>query len=223
MEQSKYRSYQAPHPFDEQFGVETGGLIYELPSGHQHDMYNNGYFAVAPSVFHTIMGLLQERLHVDFRDFSFVDVGSGKGRALLLASGYPFRKVVGVEISPELDRVARENIARYTAPGPQAPITSFQGDAADFQWPPGPLLVYMWNSFTQPVMEQTFRNLEGSLAEVPRRLYIVYIHPELESQLSGLPWLARLWQEEVSMSDEDYAAWAFPNRNEMYAVYSALL
>jgi SAM-dependent methyltransferase len=152
MEQSKYRSYQAVHPFDEQYGVETGGLLYELPSGHPHDPYNNGYFAVAPSVFHAVLGMLKERLHVDFKQFSFVDIGSGKGRALLLASGYPFREIIGVELSEELNRIARANIAHY--PRTQVPITSVHGDAASFEWPAGPLLVYVWNSFTQPVMEQ---------------------------------------------------------------------
>jgi SAM-dependent methyltransferase len=223
MEQSKYRSYQAQHPFDAEHGVETGGLMYELHSGHQHDMYNNGYFAVAPSVFHAVMQTLHERLHVDFSRFSFVDLGSGKGRALLLAASYPFREIIGVEISPELDSVARANIARFAASHSQHHIVSIQGDAADFRWPTTPLLVYIWNSFTEPVMEQVFRNLESSLTEVPRQLYVVYIHPELESLLSGLPWLARLWQEEVPMSEQDYAAWAFPNRSEMYALYCALL
>ena len=114
MEQGQYRSYRAVHPFDERFGVETSGLIYELPSGHHHDLYNNGYFAVAPSVFHAVMQAMEERLHLDYRRFTFVDVGSGKGRALLLASDYPFREIIGVELSPELERVARTNIARYT-------------------------------------------------------------------------------------------------------------
>ena len=114
MEQGEYRSYRAVHPFDERFGVDTSGLVYELPSGHQHDLYNNGYFAVAPSVFHSVMQALRDRLALDYRRFSFVDVGSGKGRALLLASDYPFREIIGVELSPELDRVARANIARYT-------------------------------------------------------------------------------------------------------------
>ena len=113
MEQGQYRSYRAVHPFDERFGVETSGLIYQLPSGHHHDVHNNGYFAVAPSVFHAVMGSLKERLHLDYRRFTFVDVGSGKGRALLLASDYPFREIIGVELSPDLDRVARSNIARY--------------------------------------------------------------------------------------------------------------
>ena len=168
MEQGQYRSFRAVHPFDEHFGVETSGLIYELPSGHQHDLYNNGYFAVAPSVFHAIMRAMLERLHLDFQRFSFVDLGSGKGRALLLASDYPFREIIGVELSPELDRIARANIARYARakgrPLPQPPVISMQGDATEFSWPAGPLIVYMWNAFTRPVMERVFRNLR-SLAQ----------------------------------------------------------
>jgi hypothetical protein len=85
-----------------------------------------------------------------------------------------------------------------------------------------PLIIYIWNSFTGPVMEQVFRNLEASLAQLPRELYLVYIHPELESMLDGLPWLNRLWREDFAMSEEDHAAWAFPNRDEMCAVYRAL-
>jgi SAM-dependent methyltransferase len=222
MEQGQYRSYRAVHPFDERFGVETSGLIYDLRSGHQHDVYNNGYFAVAPSVFHAVMDAMAERLHLDWRRFCFVDVGSGKGRALLLASDYPFREIIGVELSPELDRVARANIARYAAATHRPPAVCMQGDATEFLWPPGPLVVYMWNAFTGPVMEQVFDNLKTSLAQQPRELYLVYIHPELESMLAELPWLVPLWREELAMSEEDYAAWPFPTRAEVCAIYRAV-
>ena len=56
----------------------------------------------------------------------------------------------------------------------------------------------------------------------PRELYLVYMHPELESMLAVLPWLTMLWRDEITMSDEDYAAWAFPTRAEMCAVYQAV-
>jgi SAM-dependent methyltransferase len=223
MEQGQYRSYRAVHPFDERFGVETSGLIYDLSSGHQHDACNNGYFAVAPSVFHAIMGVMAEQLHLDWRRFCFVDVGSGKGRALLLASDYPFRETIGVELSPELNRVARANIARYAAATHRPPAVSMQGDATEFLWPPGPLVVYMWNAFTRPVMEQVVHNLKTSLAQQPRELYLVYIHPELESMLAELPWLIPLWRDELAMSEEDYAAWPFPTRAEVCAIYRAVV
>jgi SAM-dependent methyltransferase len=221
MEQGQYRSYRAVHPFDEQFGVDTSGLLYDLRSGHRHDVYNNGYFAVAPSVFHGVLGAMVGRLSVDFRRFTFVDLGSGKGRALMLASDYPFREVVGVELSPALDRVARANLARYAAAMGCPAATSLLGDASEFSWPPGPLLIYMWNAFTRPVMEQVFHNLEASLANDPREVYLIYMHPELESSLMSLPWLVRLWREEFPMSDRDYDAWAFPTRAELCALYHA--
>jgi hypothetical protein len=151
-----------------------------------------------------------------------VDVGSGKGRALLLACDYPFCEILGIELSPELDRVARTNIARYHGVHPRPLVTSVQGDAAEFPWPPGPLIVYMWNAFTGPVMERVFENLEASLAQLPRELYLIYIHPELEVMLEAFPWLKLLWRQEIEMSDEDYTAWPFPNRAEMCAIYRAL-
>ena len=223
MEQGQYRSYRAVHPFDERFGVDTSGLIYDLRSGHQHDLYNNGYFAVAPSVFHGILRAMQERLNLDFQSFRFVDLGSGKGRALMLASEYPFVEVVGVELSPELERVARTNLARYASPTRRrAPVTSVLGDATEYRWPSGPLIVYMWNSFTQPVLELVFENLAASLAGEPRELYLIYIHPELEMMLAELPWLLQLWREDFAMNDEDFTAWAFPEREEVCSVYQAI-
>jgi SAM-dependent methyltransferase len=219
--QGHYRSYLARHPFDERFGVDTSGLIYDISTGHHHDEHNNGYFAVAPSVFHAVMLAMQERLHLDFTRFSFVDVGSGKGRALLLASEYPFVEVIGIELSAALERVARANIAVYPASRHRTRVTSVHGDAAEFRWPAGPLIVYMWNAFTSPVLELVMRNLEASLEKTPRELYLVYIHPELEMVLSELPWLTRLWREEFPMNDEDFKAWAFPEREELCSVYQA--
>ena len=55
-----------------------------------------------------------------FRDVHILDLGSGKGRALLLASMYPFAHIVGVEVQPELDDIARQNIERFTNPASNA-------------------------------------------------------------------------------------------------------
>jgi SAM-dependent methyltransferase len=227
MELGQYRSYRAVHPFDEHYGVETSGLIYDLPSGSPNDIHNNGYFAVAPSVFHGVLRAMQERFALDFQDFTFVDIGSGKGRALLLASDYPFRQIIGVELSPELDRIARANIARYTHSSggclAGSSITCLHGDATEFAWPAGPLIVYMWNAFTRPVLEKLFENLQHSLLHQPRELYLIYMHPELESTLVALPWLERVWREEFLMTEEDYEAWAFPTRAELCALYRAAI
>jgi SAM-dependent methyltransferase len=213
----EYRSYLAVHPFDRRFGVDTSGLFYDLPTGHGHDRCNNGYFAVAPSVFHQTM----ERLSLDLPRFTFVDLGSGKGRALLLALDHGFREVIGVEISPRLERIARENIARYRPPREAPPVRSILADAADFDWPPSPLVIYTWNAFTEPVMRRVLENLRASLASRPREAYLVYIHPELDAALEGELWLKKVWEGGVAMNDEDFSAWAFPDRTEICAIYRA--
>jgi hypothetical protein len=47
--------------------------------------------------------------------YTFVDMGSGKGRMLLLAAEYPFRQIQGVEFAVELHDQATANIHRYTS------------------------------------------------------------------------------------------------------------
>ena len=50
---------------------------------------------------------------MDKEQLVFVDLGSGKGRTLLLASEYPFRRIVGVELSPKLHRIAKTNVEKF--------------------------------------------------------------------------------------------------------------
>lgn len=216
LEKSAYRSYLAVHPFDLRNGVETSGLIYDLPTGSEHDSSNNGYFAVAPSIFRQIV----ERLELNYPRFRFVDLGSGKGRAILLASEYPFREVIGVELSPHLVRIARQNISNYGQRDVQ--IQAVQADAAEFPWPSGPLVLYMWNAFAAPVMEKVLRNLERACDEQPRPIYLIYVHPELQEMVDNCSFLDRLWCDEFTMDEEDYSAWAFPERTEICAVYRTL-
>jgi SAM-dependent methyltransferase len=216
------KEYAAVHPFDEQFGVETSSLISaeDLASGKTEDLYNAGYFGVAPSVFRQIL----MRLDLDFNKYTFVDLGSGKGRALLVASEYPFQAIIGVELSPELQAIAVANIARYRVPGQQCQnLRSIEGDATEFKFPDGSLVVYLWNPFEAPVFTRVLANLEATLARQPRETYIVYIQPDLEALLEASRSWRKLWRDEFQLSNEDYAAHAFPTRAETCSVYRSVL
>ena len=82
------KEYTPVHPFDQQFGVETSGLLFaeELSSKDPHrDLYNSGYFGVAPSAFRQAL----DRLRLEFANYTFVDLGSGKGRAMLIRLRIP--------------------------------------------------------------------------------------------------------------------------------------
>src|SRR5580698_8299467 len=82
------------HPFDVEFGVRTSGLIAgrHLKSGHRHDRHATAYFGVAPSVFRSLVRRWRRtRAAARLEDFTFVDVGAGMGRAVLLAAELPFK------------------------------------------------------------------------------------------------------------------------------------
>ncbi len=90
--------------------------------------------------------------------YTFVDVGAGMGRAMLLASAYPFRAVVGVELHPTLARIGRRNLASWRAAGRAlAPMRMHCRDAADFPLPPGPCVAFLFNPFGAPVLRRLLR------------------------------------------------------------------
>ena len=101
--------------FDRDYDVdpdgEIDGWIYvsdlDIPSTNW--IYDRNYAPVDPVRFHAVLSGIDIR----FEDFVFIDFGSGKGRTLLLASKYRFRRIVGVEFSPELHLVAQHNIRKY--------------------------------------------------------------------------------------------------------------
>ncbi len=120
-----------------------------------------------------------------FRDSTFIDIGSGKGRALLLAADYPFRRIVGVELLPELDRIAKENIANYKSECQKCfAIEAINGDASQFQFPDGPMMVYLFNPLPEAGLRKTIANLVRSLRDCPRTIYILYHNPLLERVLA---------------------------------------
>jgi SAM-dependent methyltransferase len=216
------KQYRQVHPFDEQFGLDTSGLVHpeDLSSGTRQDLYNNGYFGVAPSAFRKILA----KLELQFEKYAFVDLGSGKWRALLLASEYPFREVIGVELSPELHSIAVANIRRFQSPSQVCGnVRSIEGDAAGFAFPPGPLVVYLWNPFEAIVLARVLANLKTSLSQEPREIYLLYIQPDFDDLLKSSGCLHKLWHEEFEMSEEDYAAHAFPPRVEICSAYRSVV
>ncbi|MFY9560099.1 MAG: hypothetical protein WAQ52_07685 [Terriglobales bacterium] len=149
-------------------------------------------------VFHspyqpTDAALFQEMmasLPIDFREFTFVDLGSGKGRTLLMASEYPFRKIVGVEILPELHRAAADNIRAYKSVTQRcSQIESICADAREFQLPDEPLVLYLFNPLPGAGLDRVLGSLEQSLHQKPRAVCVLYHNPLLEEKLRGRSWL----------------------------------
>ncbi len=112
---------------------------------------------------------------IEFSNYIFIDYGCGKGRALLVASEFPFRKIIGLEFVPQLADIARQNIKRYrTSDRLCRDIEVVTGDAEDYLLPPEPAFLYFYSPFSTEVMETVFRNIESSLEQSPRDLVVLF-------------------------------------------------
>jgi hypothetical protein len=198
------------HPFDLEFGVRTSGLVAgrHLTSGHRHDRYNTAYYGVAPSV---LQGLIRRwrrsRPAAPMEAFTFVDVGAGMGRAVLLAAELPFKAAVGVELHPALERIARKNMRLWRAAGrAQVPMRMVCGDAVEFEWPEGHCVAFLFNPFEETVMRRLLKVWRKSFKGRANELDILYVNNEQERVLEGQAGFERLFLGEVRRSRADAIA-----------------
>jgi SAM-dependent methyltransferase len=178
---------QSTHPYDRRHGVDTSGLIYNdaLATGHPHDLYSEGYYATAPSLFHASLAHWKESLHgLSLADYTFVDLGCGKGRVLMMASEYPFREIVGVELSAKLAKVARKNLVRWMRTPRACPAVSVVvGDVLEFRIPEGPAVLFLFNSFEAEMMRGLLECLVAASRARAEPIDMLYIHPEHDKQV----------------------------------------
>jgi len=127
---------------------------------------------------------MMEALAIEYARFTFIDLGSGKGRTLLMASEFPFRRVIGVELLPSLHHVALENAEKFAGQGvSRAPMEPLCGDARVYEFPAEPLVVYLFNPLPEAALGRVLENLKKSLTAVPREAWIVYHNPILDRVL----------------------------------------
>jgi hypothetical protein len=149
-------------------------------------IFHSPYQPTEAALFHEMLSALGEQAGCDFRGFVFIDLGSGKGRTLLMASDYPFRHIVGVELFPGLHRVAEENLRKYKCESQKCfALQSVCADASEFCFPDEPIVLYLFNPFPEAGLRRVVANLEQSLRGHPRRVFVLYHNPLLEHVLNG--------------------------------------
>ena len=160
--------------FDHKFGLDT---VARVPlSALRIDSGNRAFgrvYAGSP-IAQVRRGLRQ--LDVRSEEFTFIDLGSGKGRVLLLASELGFRRIVGVEFAPELHAIAQRNIGRYP-PCAGRDVRSLCVDAGNFPIPAESCVVYLYRPFGLPVVELVARNIAAAVAAGAARIVVVYLWP----------------------------------------------
>jgi SAM-dependent methyltransferase len=202
------------HPFDQLHGTDTSGLlpgtvIARGTAARPEDL--TAYYGIAPSILCSLLDLWLQRLHpqASIERTVFLDIGAGKGRAMLVASQYPFLRVEGVELNPQLVSIATGNISlaqQRAASLILAPLHLHHANATEHPLPAAPLLAHLFHPFEERLLRQFLRHVESDLARRPRPFDLLYINAEHDSLLDRHPAFHRLWFGRVPMSAEDHVA-----------------
>lgn len=112
-----------------------------------------------------------------------LDLGSGKGRALLMAARYPFARIIGVEHSEQLAEVARRNVAALPTGLRPERIEVVTGDVLAYQVPDDVTVVYLYNPFRGQTFAAMMRRLIASVDRAPRTVRIIYLNAQEHDQL----------------------------------------
>lgn len=166
---------KASGSFDARFNVDTSGKLgtIEALAGIESPNWNSGvpYQTTSEDVFEGLM----ETCSVRHEEFVFVDLGSGKGKALMLAAGYPFQKIIGVEYCRPLHETALRNMAMYRNPAMKCKdIHCLCEDATKFEIPPQPCVFHMFNPFGPTIVDAVAQNMLQSRARHSRPMYVLY-------------------------------------------------
>ena len=161
--------------FEREHGVDIGGFIelrdLDIASPNKHSGVRYG--ATTQETFRQLI----DTLPILYHEFTFVDFGSGKGAVLLYASEYPFKEVVGVEFSPELNEIAERNLACYRSTSRKCHrVTALCIDAAAYDLPPGSLVLYFNVPFGAAVWKVVLKNLDKAIQESPYNGYLVFLN-----------------------------------------------
>lgn len=143
----------------------------------------NSYAPSEPAVLDAVFRNLQ----LNFPDYCFVDFGCGKGRVLAEAARYPFKSVIGLDFAKELCDASRANLERVRASIRCTDVQVIHLDATEFDLPPDPCILYIYNSFRGPVLTAVLDRIQQSVAQFPRHVRIAYVNPMLAELFSQVP------------------------------------
>jgi SAM-dependent methyltransferase len=203
------------HHFDLQHGVDTSGLLHslKLSSGQANDAHITAYYGCAPSSLRAAVTQWQQSLagtSYSMAEYAFIDIGSGKGRAVMVASDFSFHRILGVELNPKLTTIARENLAKWNAsPHPCTDLAVLHADALSVPIPDSPVLLYVFHPFDEHVMRLLLGRLFALSQTRTAPLDIVCIAPYPSELFDVVPGIILVWDGDIPLEPEDAAADAF--------------
>lgn len=167
--------------FDQQYGVETSNLVWLTNPFSKNFGQGCRYEAANPLDVQWAI----EKSGIDTSQFTFVDVGCGKGRPLIVASTYAFPKLIGVEYSSKLCKQAGANLKKCNVSSNRFRIAC--QDATTFTFPDGDLFAFFYNPFAPPIIRKVLDNLKSHKG----RLFVSFTG-QFRHELENHSWLKKV-------------------------------
>ncbi|QEE27303.1 class I SAM-dependent methyltransferase [Terriglobus albidus] len=174
--------------FDWRHGTDTSAdRADQARKGWETDTTNHTYVPIRPKCARRVLQALPV---TNPQEYTFIDVGCGKGRMLLMAlEAYSFRTAIGIELRKELSDLAKLNLhnddrARLCS------ATCMNVNAMDFQFPEEKLVLYLFNPFGEEVMRTFLENLDRSLESSFRDVWVIMDFPVYASIADSMPYLS---------------------------------
>ncbi len=192
--------------FDRIHGIETSANIPlgELTVESANKELCNGYYRTPFFVLRSFFSVLPD----DKSDFVFVDIGAGKGPILFFASGYNFKKIIGVEFARELCEVCIENIKKFRSKNQLCrDIECVEVDVTEFDFPNENLAIFMFDPFQREIMLKLMKNLEAHFNKYKKKIFIAYYAPRYSEVLSEQSFLKQISPESPLLYLSAYPVW----------------
>jgi 16S rRNA G966 N2-methylase RsmD len=172
--------------FDRNNNITTAGTIYQTDLGmnNKNQIHALQYRGSDFLFFNNALSFLK----INFNDYTFIDFGAGKGKALFLASAYSFKKIIGIEFSEELNAVAQENIRQFKKDN----IEAYCMDVVDYKIPEESLVCYFYNPFDEYIMAKVISNIRQAYNLYKKNIVIVYTESQFHDLFDAEKWLERL-------------------------------
>lgn len=174
--------------FDRDYGVTTHAVLFldDLDPDAVGDAgaHATHYEAVPVDDFRDMLAAVPREV---IASSTFVDIGAGMGRAVILAAEYPFKQIVGVELSPGLYEVARDNLAKAAKAKRKCnDIRVVRADARLFEFQPGNIVAFLFNPFDEEALEATLGALLAR--RNPGETWLLY-HTPIDNSLRNAGFL----------------------------------
>ncbi|MGH7329664.1 MAG: class I SAM-dependent methyltransferase [Polyangiaceae bacterium] len=159
------KELEAAETFDSRCGTDTGA---EKPR-------DTGWYLPLPSA---AFAAAMSTIEVPYEDYTFIDIGSGKARVVMMASEYPFKRCLGVERDPDWHAIAKRNFSLWSSPKQRCrDLDVVCEDVMTWEYPHDNLFIVYHNALFEPDLLRFLDALKRSVEAHPRRIVFDYHVP----------------------------------------------